>query len=122
MRVLLTGKHGQVATCLMEQFAEQENVSVLALDKKQLDISNQGAVNTTVADFQPNIIINAAAYTAVDKAEADVELCYMINRDGPKYLALAAQSVNAAILHISTDYVFDGHKLGQYVESDDANP
>ncbi|MGR5078509.1 dTDP-4-dehydrorhamnose reductase [Photobacterium swingsii] len=122
MRVLITGCHGQVGYCLTEQLAKGENTTVLALDKEHLDITNQEAVETTVAEFQPTVIINAAAHTAVDKAEEEVELSYAINRDGPKYLALAAQSVGAAMLHISTDYVFEGNKVGEYVESDTTNP
>lgn len=122
MRVLITGCRGQVGYCLTQQLATDENTIVLALDKEHLDITNQSAVNAIVAEFQPNIIINAAAYTAVDKAEEEVELSYVINRDGPSYLAQAAQKFGAAILHISTDYVFEGNKSGEYVESDTTNP
>ena len=122
MRVLITGCYGQVGNCLTQQLADKENASVLALDRDQLDIINQDAVNAIVGDFQPTIIINAAAHTAVDKAEEEVELSYAINRDGPSYLAQAAQRVGAAMLHISTDYVFEGNKTGEYVESDATNP
>ncbi|PSV46792.1 dTDP-4-dehydrorhamnose reductase [Photobacterium indicum] len=122
MRVLITGCHGQVGYCLTEQLAKNENTRVLALDKEHLDITNQEAVEATVAEFKPTIIINAAAHTAVDKAEEEVELSYAINRDGPQYLAQAAQSIGAAILHISTDYVFEGNKEGEYAESDTTNP
>lgn len=122
MRVLITGCHGQVGHCLTEQLAQHENTTVLALDKEHLDITNQEAVQATVAEFKPTIIINAAAHTAVDKAEEEVELSYAINRDGPQHLAQAAQSMGAAILHISTDYVFEGNKNGEYAESDATNP
>ncbi|CAK1704876.1 dTDP-4-dehydrorhamnose reductase [Vibrio crassostreae] len=122
MRVLITGCHGQVGSCLTKQLANNENIAVLALDREHLDITSQDAVNATVAEFGPSIIINAAAHTAVDKAEEEVELSYAINSDGPKYLAQAAQSVGAAILHISTDYVFDGNKVGEYHETDITNP
>ncbi|MEZ9699190.1 dTDP-4-dehydrorhamnose reductase [Vibrio sp. 10N.261.46.E12] len=122
MRLLITGSHGQVGTCLTRQLADNENVEVLALDREHLDITSQEAVNAVVAEFQPEIIINAAAHTAVDKAEEEVDLSYAINRDGPKYLAQAAQSAGAAILHISTDYVFEGNKVGGYIESDTTNP
>lgn len=122
MRVLITGCRGQVGYCLTQQFSGDENTIVLALDKENLNITNQEAVNNAVAEFQPNIIINAAAYTAVDKAEEEVELSYAINRDGPNYLAQAAQNVGAAILHISTDYVFEGNKVGEYQETDTTNP
>ncbi|MEZ8481634.1 dTDP-4-dehydrorhamnose reductase [Vibrio splendidus] len=122
MRILITGCHGQVGSSLTEQLANHENTEVLALDREHLDITNQDAVNAAVAEFKPSIIINAAAHTAVDKAEEEVELSYAINRDGPKYLAQAAQSVSAAILHISTDYVFEGNKAGEYVEANATNP
>ncbi|EAQ53117.1 MULTISPECIES: dTDP-4-dehydrorhamnose reductase [Vibrio] len=122
MRVLITGCHGQVGSCLTKQLANNENIAVLALDREHLDITSQEAVNAIVAEFEPSIIINAAAHTAVDKAEEELDLSYAINRDGPKYLAQAAQSVGAAMLHISTDYVFDGDKVGEYAETDATNP
>ena len=122
MRVLITGCHGQVGSCLTEQLADNENITVLALDRQHLDITSQDAVSTVVTEFQPSVIINAAAHTAVDKAEEEVELSYAINRDGPKYLAQAAQAIDAAILHISTDYVFEGNKVGDYIETDPTNP
>ncbi|MCL1077680.1 dTDP-4-dehydrorhamnose reductase [Parashewanella spongiae] len=122
MRVLLTGSNGQVGFCLKEQLTDEKAATLLALDKTQLDITNREAVNAVVNKFKPTIIINAAAYTAVDKAEDDVEQCFAINRDGPLYLAQAAQRIDASILHISTDYVFEGNKLNEYVESDSTNP
>lgn len=122
MRVLITGCYGQVGCSLTEQLAKDANTTVLALDRDSLDITNQNAVNAAVTEFKPTIIINAAAHTAVDKAEEEVELSYAINRDGPKYLAQAAQEIGSAILHISTDYVFEGNKVGEYVESDITNP
>ncbi len=122
MRVLITGCNGQVGSCLTEQLANNEKITVLALDRQHLDITNQDAVGAVVTEFQPNVIINAAAHTAVDKAEEEVALSYAINRDGPKYLAQAAQTIGAAILHISTDYVFEGNKVGDYIETDPTNP
>ncbi|MCG9693937.1 dTDP-4-dehydrorhamnose reductase [Vibrio sp. Isolate22] len=122
MRVLITGCHGQVGTCLTEQLNQDENTTILALDREHLDITNQDSVNAVVSEFQPAIIINAAAHTAVDKAEEEVDLSYAINRDGPKYLAQAAQTIDAVILHISTDYVFEGNKVGDYIETDTTNP
>ncbi|WHR52841.1 dTDP-4-dehydrorhamnose reductase [Vibrio furnissii] len=122
MRVLITGCYGQVGSCLTQQLANDKSITVLALDREHLDITSQDAVNAAVAEFKPSIIINAAAHTAVDKAEEEIDLSYAINRDGPKYLAQAAQSIDAAILHISTDYVFEGNKAGEYVETDTTNP
>lgn len=122
MRVLITGCNGQVGHCLTEILSNTENISLLAVDREELDITDQEAVNEAIIDFKPSIIINAAAHTAVDKAEEEVLMSYAINCDGPKYLAEAAQQVGAAILHISTDYVFEGNKLGEYIESDPTNP
>lgn len=122
MRVMITGCNGQVGYCLNSQLSQEDNIALLALDKEDLDITDKSAVEAMVAKFQPTIIINAAAHTAVDRAEEEVELSYAINRDGPKYLAQAAQTLGAAILHISTDYVFEGNKQDEYVESDIPNP
>lgn len=122
MRVLIAGSHGQVGSILTKQLAKLANTTVIALGKDELDITKQEAVNNVVAEYEPTIIINAAAYTAVDKAEEEVDLSYAINCDGSKYLAQAAQSIGAAILHISTDYVFEGNKSGEYVETDVTNP
>lgn len=120
MRVLITGCNGQVGYCLTERL--KDKADILALDHEGLDITDQRAVNTTVSSFKPDYIINAAAHTAVDRAEEEVELSYAINRDGPQYLAEAAQQVNAVILHISTDYVFDGEGETPYLESDKTAP
>lgn len=120
MRILITGCNGQVGHCLTERLKNKANV--LALDYEGLDITNQQAVITTVTDFKPNYIINAAAHTAVDRAEQEVELSNAINCAGPQYLAEAAQQVNAVILHISTDYVFDGESEQPYREADQTAP
>lgn len=121
MKLLVTGSGGQVGCCLVRQLAETD-YQVLALDRAALDISDSEKVQRAVSEYKPDVIINAAAYTAVDKAESEVELAYAINRDGPKYLALAADSVGAAFLHVSTDYVFSGDKLGLYSETDETAP
>jgi dTDP-4-dehydrorhamnose reductase len=122
MKILITGKNGQVGSCLVDQLSTMSDVTMLALDRDQLDITDATQVNKIVAEFNPNIIINAAAYTAVDKAEQESELAYTINRDGPHNLAVAANEINASIIHISTDYVFAGDSLESYVESDQTDP
>ena len=91
---------------------------ILAVDRDELDITDERAVKKAIEDFRPHVIINAAAHTAVDRAETEVELSEAINVKGPKYLAKAAKSIDAAILHISTDYVFDGQREGKYKETD----
>ena len=119
-KFLITGAHGQVGYCLVQQL--QGKHEILAVDRDELDITDESAVKKTVKDFHPNVIINAAAYTAVDRAETEVELSEAINVKGPKYLAKAAKSVDAAILHISTDYVFDGQIECKYKETDITAP
>lgn len=120
MRVLITGCYGQVGSCLVKQL--EPIADIFAVDYDELDITNEVAVKSAVTAFKPDVIINAAAHTAVDKAENEVELSYAINRDGPKFLAEAAESIDAAILHISTDYVFSGDKEGIYSEAEPTSP
>ncbi|WP_394153191.1 dTDP-4-dehydrorhamnose reductase [Vibrio maritimus] len=122
MKVLITGSHGQVGHCLVSQLSKRSDIEVIAFDREQLDITNGQQVKTVIEELKPNVIINAAAYTAVDKAETDIEMSYAINRDGPLHLALSAQKIDALMLHISTDYVFDGDKSEPYVETDAPNP
>lgn len=122
MRVLITGKNGQVGSCLVSQLSDIPSIDSLALGREEFDITNTEQVNKVVSDYQPTVIINAAAYTAVDKAETEVELANAINNLGPKILAKAAAQVSSAIIHISTDYVFDGNKEGLYAETDKVNP
>ncbi|MFC3915081.1 dTDP-4-dehydrorhamnose reductase [Pseudaeromonas sharmana] len=121
VKLLITGYKGQVGHCLVAQ-AEQLGWDILAVDRDELDITDQACVRAQVSAFQPHVIINAAAHTAVDKAESEIGASYAINRDGPAYLAEAAQQVGAIVLHISTDYVFAGDKDGLYVESDAVAP
>ena len=122
MRVLITGKNGQVGTSLVNQLNNLPEVTYLALGRAELDITNAEHVNSVINDFKPNIVINAAAYTAVDKAENDEEQASAINYNGPRNLAVAANNVNACLLHISTDYVFSGDKQGSYAEIEPVNP
>ncbi|SEG66190.1 dTDP-4-dehydrorhamnose reductase [Vibrio hangzhouensis] len=122
MKVLITGSHGQVGHCLVERLNKREDIDVVAYDRDVLDITNKEQVQAVIAELMPNVIINAAAHTAVDKAESDVEPSFAINRDGPMNLAMAAESVGALLLHISTDYVFDGSKTEPYSESDTTGP
>ncbi|WP_083539477.1 dTDP-4-dehydrorhamnose reductase [Enterovibrio coralii] len=122
MKLLITGSLGQVGRCLVEQLNGMTDVDFLALDREELDITDEAAVSAVVTSFSPDVIINAAAHTAVDKAEEEIALSYAINLDGPANLANAADKVGAAMLHISTDYVFAGNKDGEYVESDETGP
>lgn len=119
-RFLVTGSNGQVGFCLTEQL--KTKAEVLAVDRDKLDITDRDAVFHTVFEFRPDVIINAAAHTAVDRAETEVELSETINVNGPKYLAEAAAEIGALILHISTDYVFNGQGEKPYCETDVVDP
>ncbi|WP_283628134.1 dTDP-4-dehydrorhamnose reductase [Shewanella baltica] len=122
MKILIAGKNGQVGRCLVDLLEAQNELTFLALGREELDITDSIQVDKIVSEFQPNIIINAAAYTAVDKAEQECELANAINRDGPYNLAHAANNTNAAIIHISTDYVFNGDSIESYTELDTTAP
>jgi dTDP-4-dehydrorhamnose reductase len=120
MRVLITGKGGQLAWEL-EKLAPQ-NVELFCVCRAELDITDQQAVESVIADFKADIVINAAAYTAVDKAELDQEVAFAVNELGPENLALACKKSNIRLLHVSTDFVFSGNKATPYQPYDEPNP
>ncbi|WP_338417566.1 dTDP-4-dehydrorhamnose reductase [Vibrio breoganii] len=120
LRVLVTGCDGQVGCSLVVRMPA--NWDVVALNKGQLDITDRNAVLKTLQDTKPNYVINAAAYTLVDKAEDEQGKCFSINRDGARNLALGSQSINAVMLHLSTDYVYSGEKIEPYTEFDTPEP
>ena len=114
MKILITGANGQVGHCLVNQL--QGRAEILAAHRDTLDITDRAAVMQAVSAFRPDAVINTAAHTAVDKAESEPEAAYAINRDGARYLAESAEAVGALMLHISTDYVFDGQGSEPYRE------
>ena len=114
-RILITGGSGQVGHCLKAQLEGCAELSVP--DSSALNIADRRSVRQAVETFRPDYIINAAAYTAVDKAENDAERAFAVNRDGAHHLAEAAEAAGAAMLHISTDYVFDGAGGAPYDEA-----
>jgi dTDP-4-dehydrorhamnose reductase len=118
-KILLTGVNGQVGHALKTKLAEYE---VVALSREQLDLTKTHDIKRIVRDVKPNLIINPAAYTAVDKAESEPELAYAINATAAQILAEEAARLGAGIIHFSTDYVFDGTKTAPYVETDEVNP
>ena len=114
-RILIAGGSGQVGHCLKAQLEGCAELSVP--DSSALNIADRRSVRQAVETFRPDYIINAAAYTAVDKAENDAERAFAVNRDGARHLAEAAEAAGATMLHISTDYVFDGAGGAPYDEA-----
>ncbi|WP_175044211.1 dTDP-4-dehydrorhamnose reductase [Burkholderia lata] len=118
--ILVTGVNGQVGFELLRSL--QGLGRVVACDRSMLDLSDLDRVRSVVRELKPSIIVNPAAYTAVDKAETDVDAARRLNADVPRAFAEEAARLGAALVHYSTDYVFDGTKAGAYVETDATNP
>lgn len=121
MRILVAGGQGQVGSALSEIGLEQ-GLDLISLTSQQLDITNSNSIARAFSQYQPKILINAAAYTAVDKAEIEPEAAYLINDKAVGLLADVCAEYKIPMLHISTDYVFDGSKVQEYMESDPVNP
>ena len=122
MRVVVTGRDGQVVRSLMER-AEGTEFQIVPLGRPELDLAgNADTIRSAVERVEPDVLVSAAAYTQVDKAESEAELAFAVNRDGPRALAMAAQSLAVPLIHLSTDYVFDGAKASPYVEDDATGP
>jgi len=120
MNILLLGKNGQLGWELRRALGPLGPVQ--ALDYPQFDLTRPAEVRRALEDARPQVIINATAYTAVDRAESETSLAQAVNADGPGLLAETAKKLNAALIHFSTDYVFDGTKGSPYVESDAPRP
>lgn len=119
-KVLVTGAKGQVGSELVK--AAPAGFTVIGMGSNELDITNQQQVTAVMAQYKPDLIINAAAYTAVDKAESDVQTAFSVNEQGVAWLAQAAHEADIPLFHISTDYVFDGQATTPYKETDPVNP
>ncbi len=119
-RILLTGKNGQVGWELQRTLATLGEV--IALDRHGIDLANPDSIRRAVREYKPNLIVNAAAYTAVDTAEEEPGLAMAINGIAPGILAEEAKKLGATVVHYSTDYVFDGNKDTPYTEEDATNP
>ena len=125
MNILVFGKDGQLGKAfkaLFEQLPASANLHITYLGRAECDLSKEGEVLAQLNAAKADLIINASAYTAVDKAEIEVDLAYAVNAKAPELMAHYAAENNATFLHYSTDYVFDGSKNGFYVEGDARNP
>lgn len=121
MRILVTGTSGQLAQSLLE-CGMRTNVDVVAMRRPQLDLSIPATIRTSLADVRPDLVVSAAAYTAVDKAESEEGLALAINGQGSGEVASVCERLGIPLIHISTDYVFDGTKSAPYVETDPVAP
>ena len=121
MRIVVTGKEGQVDTSL-QALGEKLGIEVIRVGLPEVDLSKTETLSGPIKAAKPDVIISSAAYTAVDKAESEADLAQLINGDGPGELARIAAELNIPILHLSTDYVFAGDKDGVYDESDTPAP
>ena len=121
MRILILGRSGQVASALSGKLALAGH-NVVTLSREELDLGDPDAARAGVLAARPEIVINAAAYTAVDQAESDADAARALNATGPGAAATAAAELGAAFIHFSTDYVFDGSRGRPYVETDETSP
>ncbi len=122
MRILAAGWHGQIARAFMQMAPGRSDISAFAIGRPGLDICDPRSIERALGDIEPDVLINLAGYTDVDGAESEPELAFALNSVGARLLAEAAARRHVPIVHISTCYVFDGHKPAAYAETDAAEP
>ncbi|NEP44168.1 MAG: sugar nucleotide-binding protein, partial [Okeania sp. SIO2H7] len=120
MKILLTGINGQLGSQLQPLLTKIGEVT--AVGRENLDLADSNAISQLIDQVKPEIIINAAAYTAVDKSESEPELAHAVNSIAPGIMAKEAKKLGATLIHISTDYVFDGSQSTPYIETDPTHP
>ncbi|QCL97217.1 dTDP-4-dehydrorhamnose reductase [Agrobacterium tumefaciens] len=120
MRLAVTGKNGQVVSAL--QALASDELKIVSLGRPELDLALPETVLKALREVKPDVVVSAAAYTAVDKAESEQDIAFAVNRDGARAVAQAASDIGIPVIHLSTDYVFDGTKDTAYVESDPTGP
>ena len=122
IKIMVVGAGGQLGKQLSELARQTENIELFAYDRQALDICDSDAIENVISTVQPQCVVNAAAYTAVDKAESDVENAFLINETGAENLANTCAQADVPLIHISTDYVFNGKKDSPYNEEDATDP
>lgn len=122
MRILLTGANGQLGTELRRVLEPLEHHEVLAPPRSSFDITNRDVVLSTITTWRPDLILHAGAFTAVDRCEDEIDTAFLTNATATRFIADGARRVGAHVVHVSTDYVFDGTKAGPYLEWDAPNP
>ncbi|KAB2759832.1 dTDP-4-dehydrorhamnose reductase [Brucella anthropi] len=122
MKILVTGREGQVVQSLLEKAVQRPDLEMIALGRPELDLTKPDTVHSVIAAIKPDLVVSAAAYTAVDLAEDEPELAFAVNATGAEAVAEAAKACGAPVIHLSTDYVFPGDADKPYIESDATGP
>ncbi|ESY81437.1 dTDP-4-dehydrorhamnose reductase [Mesorhizobium sp. LNHC221B00] len=122
MRIVVTGRDGQVAASLLEAGQSRADVEVIAIGRPEFDLARPDTVFDAISAAKPDVVVSAAAYTAVDQAEDEPDLAFAVNATGAGKVAEAAARLGVPVIHLSTDYVFDGTKPEPYVETDATAP
>jgi dTDP-4-dehydrorhamnose reductase len=122
MRLFVIGGEGQIARSLREIAPRRDNIVFGFGARPDVDLLRPASIAKALADFRPDLVVNPAAYTAVDKAESEPDQAFAVNRDGARAVASAAADRGVPVIHLSTDYVFDGKKKGPYSEIDPVSP
>ncbi|QWB95441.1 dTDP-4-dehydrorhamnose reductase [Mycoplasmatota bacterium] len=122
MKIVVTGVEGQLGFDVVEELKSRKYNDIIGIDLKDLDITNQSAVNVFMSHNKPDVVVHCAAYTAVDSAELNKKSCYDVNVNGTKYLVESAKKLDAKFVYISTDYIFSGDKDKEYLVDDIPNP
>lgn len=121
VKVLVTGARGQLGYDVVERLKEL-NIEHIGVDKEEFDLTDEKETKEFIKSYKPDVVVHCAAYTAVDKAEDEKELCHAVNVLGTRYVAEACKEIDAKMVYISTDYVFDGEKKEPYEVDDKPNP
>ena len=122
MKVLITGSKGQLGIALNKLLSKRKDIEIVNTDIYDMDITNIEDVRKVLNKYNPNYVINCAAYTKVDECETHQDLAFKVNADGVKNIAVVTKEIDATLIHVSTDYVFDGTKKEAYNEDDKTNP
>ena len=122
MKIVVTGREGQIVQGLLERRVQQPKLQVIALGRPELDLTKPETARSAIEALKPDLVVSAAAYTAVDLAEDEPELAFAVNATGAQAVAEAAKGCGARVIHISTDYVFEGDAGKPYVETDSTSP
>src|SRR6476620_3732256 len=122
MKILVTGIEGQLARSLVERARLHSQIELVTIGRPDVDLETPGSTAAAIELAAPDVVINAAAYTAVDQAEDEPDRAFRINADAAGEVASAAAKAGAAVIHVSTDYVFDGNGTGPYREDAPVNP